>query len=59
MGLEWNWCFVFGKQKLLWFIPYCQGDAGPIGDGTFFMKQQNANKKISQQDFNISDEMYL
>ena len=38
MGKEWNWNFVFGKNKFLWFVPYDQGPGGPIGDGTVFMK---------------------
>lgn len=39
MGTEWNWNFVFGRSKFLWFVPIDQGIAGPVGDGTIFMKQ--------------------
>lgn len=38
MGTEWNWNFVFGKNELLWYLPFDKGLAGPIGDGTVFIK---------------------
>ncbi len=52
MGREWNWNFVFGKNHWLWFLPYDQGIAGPIGDGTVFMKQNLVDKSSSKDEEN-------
>lgn len=40
MGFLWNWNFVFGTSKLFWFIPYDKGNAGPVGEGTFFIDKK-------------------
>lgn len=53
MGREWNWNFVFGKNQWLWFIPYDQGSAAPIGDGTVFMKQNLIDKSSSKDEENF------
>lgn len=39
MGKDWNWAFVFGKNKLCWLFPIDQEEnVRSTGDGTVFMK---------------------
>lgn len=48
MGKDWNWNFVFGKNKTCWFFPYNEGDAGSTGDGTVFIKHESSKKMIDE-----------
>lgn len=55
MGREWNWNFVFGKNKFFWFLPVDYGTGGPIGDGTVFMKQNLVEVSSKEGEFYQGD----
>lgn len=55
MGSDFNWKFVFGSNKVFWFLPIDWGIGAPMGDGVVISKRDLNPKETS---FNLDDYEY-
>ena len=56
LGVEWNWKFVFGRKKYLWYLPV-EGEV--LGDGIVFIKKSKyKNKKNIYESYVSTKQQY-
>lgn len=58
MGKDFNWKFVLGANRLLWWIPIDWGIGASMGDGVVISKkdiENSPNKEAVDGEFNYND----